>query len=192
VGGWLSNPQSLPAPNSKAAGCGDPGDHLGPSRAVFTDEPLRERTAICLRQAADRVPSWNVLAKWSVRVGLAWFVVLVAVSWYLGRMSAEGDSISVLEWVAIGLVFVMTLALGTSLVAERLGPWVFAAAFAGGFVATAVVSTAIFSRPNTLDSYYPQFVFVEFFVFLVVPLVIGAILAHLWRIVRRHLTKDHA
>ncbi len=113
----------------------------------------------------------SVPARWSLRVGLAWLLVVVGAAWYLGREDV------LMPGLVIGLVFVISLALGAALMAEhRRWLLVVVAGFGGGLVATLVFSMSIFSRPNGLDSYYPQFVFVEFSGFLLVPLAIGAIL----------------
>jgi hypothetical protein len=123
-------------------------------------------------------------ARWSLRFGLVWLIVLAGAAWYLGRDPNE-DDISVMAWLALGMVFMSTAALGAALMTERhRGLLAVAAALVGGFVAMLVFSMSVLSDPSGADSYYPQFVFVEFSVVLLVTLAIGAIFETFWRVIR--------
>jgi len=133
-----------------------------------------------------------VATGWSLRVALVWLVGLIGASGLLGLQPVDDENGSVVAWLAVGVVVVTTVALGVALIVERRKWWwVVVAAPVGGFIATVVFSIALYSIPdNGLDSYYPQLLFVEFAVYLLVPLAFGAVLGAVWRVIRVRTRKD--
>jgi len=126
----------------------------------------------------------NVPPVGSLRVGIVWLIALVAASWYVGSLA--DDNGGVVGWLVIVAVFALTAALGAALSVQGANwLWLDAAAPVGSLVATVVVSVAVFSVPNNLDSFYPHLLFVEILVVLLVPLAIGAIVGLSWRALRR-------
>jgi len=124
----------------------------------------------------------RVTARWSVGAALAWLVVLLGTTWYLGHLGADDQAqgVPTTVWLVIGVYFVTSLALGAVLMSARR-PWLLLAAWLGGSILAPIVFLVSVFGLSDLGglSYYPLLFFVEFSVVLLVPLAIGAVLGRL-------------
>jgi hypothetical protein len=120
-------------------------------------------------------------------VCVAWLLPLAGAAWYLGQQPEDENlDPSALGFLLLGSTLVMTVVIGAALMAERRRwLWATAAAPGGGLLATIVISFSMSSDPENVGGYYPQIMFVEFSVVLLVPLVAGVILGALWLAIRR-------